>query len=349
MSTSIIHKKKKITKHKIIKNNKLHQSNNNSNSTSNNNSVRNSINNSINKNNNDNESKKIILNEMSDLINIPEQQLRTAQLSYFSGSYFDKLYQEALEIEHKNDNNPEYKPLTPKDRSPLITKKKLNIASEKIGKISLNSRSKSKTPLKKKVKLIKKKSFKKKNNNSHTNNLTKVNISQSDIQNTPTKDIFNISSNNNTSLNFLTTNNNDNISNYMYSNSIYNRQNLYNSTNNYYINGSNNQNSITNFININNNININSNIGLISNNDIFFKKIIFSIKINTRFGEEIGVLGSIPSLGNWDVNKHLHLGWNTGNVWRGSLNNDDNSIQDFEFKFIILENGGVKLLGTWIK
>ena len=47
--------------------------------------------------------KKIILNNINDLMNIPIQQLRTAQLKNFYGSLFDQLYQEAMAIEHNQE------------------------------------------------------------------------------------------------------------------------------------------------------------------------------------------------------------------------------------------------------
>ena len=53
--------------------------------------------------------KKIVLNNVNDLMNIPIQQLRTAQLKNFCGTLFDQLYQEAMTIEHnqvlKTQNN----------------------------------------------------------------------------------------------------------------------------------------------------------------------------------------------------------------------------------------------------
>ena len=60
-----------------------------------------------NNNNKDSEAEyntnKFVLNNMNDLINIPIQQLRTAQLKNFSGALFDQLYEEAMAIEHNQD------------------------------------------------------------------------------------------------------------------------------------------------------------------------------------------------------------------------------------------------------
>ena len=48
-----------------------------------------------------NDINKIILNKRSDLINIPIQELRTAQIKNFSGKLFEQIYKEAIDIEHK--------------------------------------------------------------------------------------------------------------------------------------------------------------------------------------------------------------------------------------------------------
>jgi len=75
-------------------------------------------------------------------------------------------------------------------------------------------------------------------------------------------------------------------------------------------------------------------------NDVQINKIIFSIRYNTIFGEEIGILGSIPILGNWNQNEIFHLNWNNGNIWTGEINIEN--LPDFEFKFILSSNGNLK-------
>ena len=98
------------------------------------------------------DSKKIILNDMTDLINIPVEQLRTAQFSYFSGPLFQKIFEEAVEMEHENGNNQKSKSKKKIEKSPLTTKRKisgLDKPSGKLTKVTPKSRAKSKTPLKK--------------------------------------------------------------------------------------------------------------------------------------------------------------------------------------------------------
>ena len=47
------------------------------------------------------------------------------------------------------------------------------------------------------------------------------------------------------------------------------------------------------------------------------KSIAFSVYFNSKFGENVCVLGSIPEFGNWSLNGALFLGWNKGNIWKG--------------------------------
>ena len=76
-------------------------------------------------------------------------------------------------------------------------------------------------------------------------------------------------------------------------------------------------------------------------NKIVINSINFEIKYNSTFGEEVGILGSITDLGNWDINKIFYLGWNGGNIWRGKININKPYI-NFEFKFIIAFDRNIK-------
>ena len=71
-------------------------------------------------------------------------------------------------------------------------------------------------------------------------------------------------------------------------------------------------------------------------------KIIFSIDYNSLFGEEVGILGSSPKLGLWNLSDALLLKWNFGNMWTGEINVEVEDLQDFEFKFVIIENNKIK-------
>ncbi len=71
-------------------------------------------------------------------------------------------------------------------------------------------------------------------------------------------------------------------------------------------------------------------------------KITFQMTYNTHPGEDLGVIGAIPELGNWDQNRALRMSWNNGNVWKASINYNFEREKEFEFKFIFIQNGRVK-------
>jgi hypothetical protein len=78
-----------------------------------------------------------------------------------------------------------------------------------------------------------------------------------------------------------------------------------------------------------------------NNNNI--RKITFQMVYETIFGEEIGILGNLPVLGNWKKDDIFYLKWNEGNKWIGSIDyNDFSSKEGFEFKCVISFNRTVK-------
>ena len=162
-----------------------------------------------------NNTKKIIINKKSDLINIPIQQLRTAQLKNFSGLLFEQIYKEAISIEHNEKNKK-------------IIKKNY---SEEIDNYLLN---KNRT-----IKIV-----------------NKINKDQKE-------------------------------------------------------------------------------------RGIVINKIKFEIKYDTKYGEEIGILGSNNTLGNWNINNIFFLKWNEGNIWNGIININQ-PYTNFEFKFIVTNNRKIK-------
>ena len=96
--------------------------------------------------------------------------------------------------------------------------------------------------------------------------------------------------------------------------------------------------NVTNINNINNESNEDMNNNILNKGDFPLKKITFEINYKTKFGEEIGILGNIEYLGNWNTNKVFKLKWANENLWVGSIHiNEDNLIDfSFEFKFILL-------------
>ena len=91
-----------------------------------------------------------------------------------------------------------------------------------------------------------------------------------------------------------------------------------------------------------NNQNIQSNNQNRRKIDIRIDRIVFQMKYQTIMGQELGVIGSLNDIGNWDQNKAQKLRWTDGNVWIKDINYQNNT--DFEFKFIFIESGKVK---TW--
>ena len=76
--------------------------------------------------------------------------------------------------------------------------------------------------------------------------------------------------------------------------------------------------------------------------ELNIKYIIFQMKINTRPGEDLGVIGSINELGMWDKNKALKLVMNEENIWTIKINYNLTENNMFEFKFIFISNGNIK-------
>jgi hypothetical protein len=111
--------------------------------------------------------------------------------------------------------------------------------------------------------------------------------------------------------------------------------------------------------NINNNSNDYNNIYNMENNPVrrfysgtinyknglnlgLIKKINFVISYISTYGEEVGVLGSIPVLGNWDENRVLKLKWFNGHIWKGGIYSSNETFKFFEFKFVILQGNQIK-------
>ena len=103
-----------------------------------------------------------------------------------------------------------------------------------------------------------------------------------------------------------------------------------------------NNNSSFRQLNISNsNINLRNNLSL---GNSMLKKITFIINYTTTYGEEMGILGSLPILGNWDESKAFKLIWSNGHVWKGEIPVNNYIVKGFEFKFVIIQDKKVK---TW--
>ena len=75
--------------------------------------------------------------------------------------------------------------------------------------------------------------------------------------------------------------------------------------------------------------------------EIKIHKIVFRIKNPYQIGQELGIIGSIKELGNWNQNKALKMKYNEEeNVWQKELILSKK--EDFEYKFIFISNGRVR-------
>ena len=145
--------------------------------------------------------------------------------------------------------------------------------------------------------------------------------------------------NTNNSDNFVAYYNDNNNCNGNFNKNNYNKNNY--NKNNYKNNNNKNNGNINRVNSANINLN-NSNLNQYRTNttstfNSLIKRIVFSINYNTIYGEEMGVIGSIPQLGNWSEYKLLKLKWSSGNTWSGTILFEPN-IVDFEFKFVVMEN-----------
>ena len=152
------------------------------------------------------------------------------------------------------------------------------------------------------------------NNNNQINNNQNINQDEDFFEN---NSISNQNNNNNTFINNL--NQNQNINN----------------NNNIRINE-----HINNNMRMNNNLN-NDRMSEDSQSDLTLQKVTFEIVYPTVFGEEIGILGSGESLGNWKQDRVIKLKWNKGNIWKGSISINEYNLADFEFKFVLLNNNKI--------
>ena len=75
--------------------------------------------------------------------------------------------------------------------------------------------------------------------------------------------------------------------------------------------------------------------------EIKIHKIVFRIMNPYQIEQELGIIGSIKELGNWNQNKALKMKYNKEeNIWQKEF--ILNKKEDFEYKFIFISNGKVK-------
>ena len=293
---------------------------------------------------------KIKLNNVCDLIKIPINQLNSIDVNLLTGNLYKKIYEEALE-EEKNriQNNFEEKKESTSKKKKLSNKNGV----EKTKNSNDRNRDEDYTNNRKNNNSV---CLRKKNYNevsSSSSDKEEERKDMSDIRRVKTKTSFMSKSSkyndefllsnsyNNLNLNFYRNNldNFNTFNNYNNNNSksINKKNNIYNKNNDNKYEFSNSSDSLPKYFN-NSNINLRNNLSL----SYPLKKIVFVIKYNSSFGEEVGILGSLQILGNWEQKRVFKLKWNSGHIWKGEIFVTNDSVKDFEFKFVILQDNSVK-------
>ena len=288
---------------------------------------------------------KIIINSITDLLKIPIHKLNNSNLDNLTGKYFDKIYQEAINSENQQDNEQSSSVLNkPKKKNkmneniieniiPKINKKK-KLSSKKTNKYQNNNIIEEKDFYVEEMELglpeaennrYKYLSDSKNNNNDNNNNSNKKKIKNKKLNQSDNKNINNITPINNEEKEEVYIFGEKETPGNIDEGNFYIKNNFYLPTTNPTPTPEPPDDEDKNKIVI-----------------YPLNKIIFSIVYNTFYGEEVCILGSSPKLGNWKLNGALHLKWNEGNLWKGEIKIEVEDLQDFEFKFVIVEKGKIK-------
>ena len=322
--------------------------------------------------------KKVILNKPEDLLKLSKEEFETINISNLCGDYYDKIYKEALEIEEKNAKMKNKK--KPKEKNNNISNIKHKLINHKknqshqINPIKSilrnnqrerldkrNTRSKTRSKSKEKNLLIKDHNYKFLAHQFSTNITNGINdkkhLFSPEIP--PKMEFYEFQKNkgkNNNNKNKNKNNKNNNKNNNTVNLNLYQRKKIeVNLLPTFDKLKNNNQKNVVkpkineNSINDNKTIvnyylkiksdEIKSNIKM----DIQFpiNKIIFIVRYDSNYGDNIGILGSVDQLGNWSQDKILYLKWNNGNIWKGEIDFGEPNITKFEFKFINRYDGTI--------
>ena len=214
----------------------------------------------------------INIESVSDLHKIPMQLLKSKRLYEFKGKYFEKLYQEALNIEKKEIEK----------KSP-----KIKFIYTKVPSIKKNNYNFNESPI---------------------NNKNNINLS----------------------------NKRKNIEKDLELNSDNQELNSRNKKNSFDIN------ILNDITDIQTRLRLNSCHISSRNKKLIIKKLVFQIVCPTSMGEDIGLIGSIKELGSWKHNNFLRLHWSEGNIWKTTIDISFAEINEFEFKFVLINKGEIK-------
>ena len=304
--------------------------------------------------------KKIILNNPEDLLKISKEDFEKLNISNLCGVYYEQIYKEALEIEEKNAKLKNKKKSKEKNnnitniRPKLVNHKKnqshqinpiksilRNNPRERLEK--RNNKSKTRSKSKEKNLLIKNHNYKflaHQFNDNNTNNIyDKKHLISPEI--TPKMQFYEFQKNKDNNINKNNSKNTVNLNLFKRKKlevnllptfdklKNINQKDILKPTINE--NSINDNNPMINYIKLKSD-EIKSNKKMDSQYPI--NKIIFYIRYDSNYGDNIGILGSIVQLGNWSQDKILYLKWNNGNIWKGEIDLSESIISKFEFKFI---------------
>ena len=314
------------------------------------------------KNNNSNKNKKkttkIILNKPEDLLRISKEDFDKINISNLCGDYYEQIYKEALEIEKKNaklKNNKKSKEKNndiKNSKSKILNNKKnqtnnlKSILRKNQRERMLNKKpSKSRSKSKEKNIIIKNHNYKILANQFNVNIINNVKdkkhllspeIPSSKINNFEFEKIKdnNINKNNKNQFNLNLFQNKKIEVNLLPAFDKIKKNNQKNNIISKKGENTNNNNKIkinyTKYKSDEIKINKKNN----NNNHYKINKMVFYVRYDSNYGDNIGILGSIDQLGNWSQDKILYLKWNNGNIWKGEIDLDNSNISRFEFKFI---------------
>ena len=316
---------------------------------------------------------RIILNNPEDLLKIPKEDFDKINVSNLYGDYYDQIYKEALEIEEKNAKLKNKKKIKKKNNIKNIKNKTINgeiIHTDQNG----NHQSYQTSPLKSILKSNQRERLQKRNVNSKTRSKSKEKnllIKNHNHKSLAHQFNLNIINGVNDKKHLLSpesppkmqsfviqkdkvkNNNNSKIIKNSVNINLYHKKKLETNltptfnelkNNNHKKigisqkneNSINDNKSMINYIKKQND-EVKKNKNMVNQNVI--NKIIFYIRYDSNYGDNIGILGSIDQLGNWSQDKILYLRWNKGNIWKGEIVLLDSNITKFEFKFINRHDG----------
>ncbi|KAJ1610992.1 starch binding domain containing protein [Cryptosporidium canis] len=72
----------------------------------------------------------------------------------------------------------------------------------------------------------------------------------------------------------------------------------------------------------------------------------FGVKFETKFGQELRVVGNIPELGNWNVDNGVTMRWTEGSFWTASISIiPKTKLDNIEYKYVL--TSGSSSAHTW--